>query len=207
MSHRFNRRQFLLATTTALPLAFMGSHSRATSRTGRLATPTTTACPRSATETPKISVSRPPIVGILGQTYFKVEEGRPDQWFTHVFPGMEIWLDGVNQHCHSFELDLEGGWVGLYAVNCAERKTSRQHTPERKRWVRGVITLKRRESRIPQIGDPHPSSVKFTVDSVDYTAHLKSIRIDEMRQQFREQLERNSLPPVVGEITGRLIRH
>jgi hypothetical protein len=85
---------------------------------------------------PKISAVRPPIRGKFGKTFFVAGIGRKAHQFAEVFPRTKIYLNGVEHWRHCFEVDLVGGWVGVYAVDGSGRSR------KLKRWLTGDLTLK-----------------------------------------------------------------
>lgn len=131
-------------------------------------------------------MTRPPILGVHGKTYFACNETTP---FHTVFPGMEIFLDGQNVHCMCNEVDLIGGWVGILwekfkgikrgptwvwedvdytdvdtGITERRRMQMPHYPPHTQRYIRGVVAIRRpiRHQRRPIERWPfgHPGEIE-----------------------------------------------
>jgi hypothetical protein len=122
---------------------------------------------------PKFLEKRPPVEGVFGKTYFKCNVGRKAHQFTRVWPGYTIFLDGKNVMWACFEVDLVGGWVGVYRERFLGER-HRQYDPVTLRlkpptrvWVKGVVLIKSPPAKMKVHTESDPKdklSLRFVVD-------------------------------------------
>jgi len=160
-------------------------------------------------------------------SYFKIHETPP---FHDAFPGMEIFLDGKNVFTCCNELDLMGGWVGVLWEKFNGTKVesvfshyeTRDDVPDinnpgkfitdevavyhrryTQRYIRGVITLARPPrsfKNLPAIKLRPQDEVKFTMDGVDYTVNINTIRLKEAAAKLSAEWEARSKDQIVFKI-------